>query len=54
MGDDVESLLSRLIQAAIGDLGAAQQGIVYIDEIDKIKAGGAGFKICARAFSTPF
>ena len=44
VGDDVESLLSRLIQAANGDLGVAQQGIVYIDEIDKIKAGGSGFK----------
>ena len=44
VGEDVESLLSRLIQAANGDLGAAQQGIVYIDEIDKIRAGGAGFK----------
>jgi ATP-dependent Clp protease ATP-binding subunit ClpX len=40
----VESLLVRLIHAARGDLEAAQQGIVYIDEIDKIKVGGAGFK----------
>ncbi len=44
VGEDVESLLCKLLQAAGGDLGAAQQGIVYIDEIDKIKAGGAGFK----------
>jgi ATP-dependent Clp protease ATP-binding subunit ClpX len=44
VGDDVESLLSKLIQAANGDLGAAQQGIVYIDEIDKIKTTGSGFK----------
>ncbi len=44
VGDDVESLLSRLIQEANGDLGAAQQGIIFIDEIDKIKAGGSGYK----------
>jgi len=44
VGDDVESLLSRLIQAANGDLGVAQQGIVFIDEIDKIQRGGSGFK----------
>jgi ATP-dependent Clp protease ATP-binding subunit ClpX len=44
VGDDVESLLSKLILAAEGDLGAAQQGIVYIDEIDKIKTTGLGFK----------
>jgi ATP-dependent Clp protease ATP-binding subunit ClpX len=44
VGDDVESLLSRLILAANGDLGAAQQGIVFIDEIDKIKGGGSGYK----------
>ena len=44
VGDDVESLLARLIQAANGDIGAAQGGIVYIDEIDKIRAGGPGFK----------
>src|SRR5271157_1821578 len=44
VGDDVESLLSKLIQVAEGDMDAAQRGIVYIDEIDKIKAGGPGFK----------
>jgi ATP-dependent Clp protease ATP-binding subunit ClpX len=44
VGEDVESLLSRLIQAANGDLNAAQGGIVYIDEIDKIRSGGSGFK----------
>ncbi len=44
VGDDVESLLSRLIQSANGDLGAAQQGIVCIDEIDKIQRGGSGYK----------
>jgi ATP-dependent Clp protease ATP-binding subunit ClpX len=44
VGEDVESLLARLMQAAYGDLNAAQGGIVYIDEIDKIKSGGPGFK----------
>jgi ATP-dependent Clp protease ATP-binding subunit ClpX len=36
VGEDVENILLRLIQAANGDLGRASQGIVYIDEIDKI------------------
>lgn len=36
VGEDVESMLSRLLQACDYDVNAAQKGIVYIDEIDKI------------------
>ena len=36
VGEDVESILSRLLQVADYNLGAAQRGIVFIDEIDKI------------------
>lgn len=36
VGEDVESMLSRLLQACDYDVQAAQRGIVYIDEIDKI------------------
>ncbi|MFA7273305.1 MAG: ATP-dependent Clp protease ATP-binding subunit ClpX [Crocinitomicaceae bacterium] len=36
VGEDVESILSRLLQAADYDVEAAQNGIVFIDEIDKI------------------
>lgn len=36
VGDDVESLISRLFAAANGDVAKTQRGIVFIDEIDKI------------------
>jgi ATP-dependent Clp protease ATP-binding subunit ClpX len=36
VGEDVESILSRLLQAANYDVAAAERGIVYVDEIDKI------------------
>jgi ATP-dependent Clp protease ATP-binding subunit ClpX len=36
VGEDVENILLRLLQAAGGDTEKAQQGIIYIDEIDKI------------------
>ena len=44
VADDVESLLSKLIQVTEGDMEVAQRGIVYIDEIDKIQRSGSGFK----------
>ncbi len=40
VGEDVESLLVRLLQAADYDVEAAQRGIVFIDEIDKIARKG--------------
>ncbi|GHU77260.1 ATP-dependent Clp protease ATP-binding subunit ClpX [Clostridia bacterium] len=36
VGEDVENILLRLIQAADGDIAVAERGIIYIDEIDKI------------------
>lgn len=40
VGEDVESLLTRLLQAADYDVEAAQKGIVFLDEIDKIGRKG--------------
>ena len=40
VGEDVESILSRLLQVCDYDVTAAQRGIVYIDEIDKVSRKG--------------
>ncbi|MEL6944993.1 MAG: ATP-dependent Clp protease ATP-binding subunit ClpX, partial [Bacteroidota bacterium] len=40
VGEDVESILSRLLQVCDFDVSAAERGIVYIDEIDKVARKG--------------
>lgn len=45
VGDDVENILLRLIQAANYDIKLAQTGIIYIDEIDKIAKKGENLSI---------
>jgi len=45
VGDDVESILTRLISEADGDIEKASRGIVYIDEIDKIARKGESTSI---------
>jgi len=40
VGEDIESLLTRLLQAADYDVASAERGIVFIDEIDKIARKG--------------
>lgn len=36
VGDDVENVVTRLVQAADGDIKKAERGIIFIDEIDKV------------------
>ena len=45
VGDDVETILTSLINAADGDVGRAEHGIVFIYEIDKIAKKGASASI---------
>lgn len=45
VGEDVENILLRLIQAADNDVEKAQRGIIYIDEIDKIARKGENASI---------
>lgn len=40
VGEDVENILQRVLQAANGDIARAQMGIVYLDEIDKLSRRG--------------
>lgn len=42
VGDDVENILTRLYNAADGDINRCEQGIVFIDEIDKIAKMSSG------------
>jgi ATP-dependent Clp protease ATP-binding subunit ClpX len=45
VGEDVENLLLKLIHAADGDIEAAERGIIFIDEIDKIRKSGGNVSI---------
>lgn len=45
VGDDVENMLLRLLQAADMDIESAERGIIYIDEIDKIARKGENASI---------
>jgi len=40
VGDDVENVITRLLQAANGDIEKAEKGIIFIDEIDKVARMG--------------
>jgi len=42
VGDDVETILQRLIEAADGDIEKAERGIVFLDEIDKLAKASSG------------
>ncbi len=45
VGDDVESILHRLLSNAEGDVKQAERGIIYVDEIDKIARKGENLSI---------
>ena len=51
VGDDVENILLRLIQAADFDIDKAEKGIIYVDEIDKIARKSENTSITRDAVS---
>ena len=66
VGEDVENILLRLIQAADGNIERAERGIIYIDEIDKISrksnsnpsitrdvSARASSRLCSRSLKAP-
>ena len=54
VNEEIEAILQRLVDKADGDIGKAQNGIVFIDEIDKLKATDepAARQLRAKASST--
>jgi ATP-dependent Clp protease ATP-binding subunit ClpX len=55
VGEDIESILTRLLQAADYNVEAAEKGIVFIDEIDKIAITHPSHAMCrVRAFSKDY
>lgn len=42
VGEEIEAIMERLVEKAGGQAELASQGIVFIDEVDKLKAGGDG------------
>ncbi|CAI5439364.1 unnamed protein product [Caenorhabditis angaria] len=51
VGEDVESVIQKLVQAAGGNIEKAQQGIVFLDEVDKIAAANEGHSAAYRDVS---
>lgn len=45
VGEDVENILLRLLQAADFDVAKAERGVIYIDEIDKVRKTGSNVSI---------
>ena len=58
VGEDVENILLRLIQAADFDIEKAERGIIYVDEIDKIPVSPKTLQLrvmlAVRVFSRPY